>query len=168
MENVFSEKDGDRGANRIFTKQNGNLHAVWDGLLGRQFDLADSRRRIFEITNDAEIRTDLRGHAASFTPSEWLWSPQQWLDESKECAQLNVYDYLVKSLREGKGTTNNNPIDLNTDYLKLAGRIAQYRAFQASIRLAEHWRRSLHWDDPQYLRSDNSSLRLAILLAEPK
>jgi hypothetical protein len=60
MEGVFTEEDGDRGANRIFTKQNRNMHALWDGLLGRDFDLADTRRRIFEITGDAELQRKQR------------------------------------------------------------------------------------------------------------
>jgi hypothetical protein len=33
MEGVFENKDGDRGANSIPTKQRQNMHALWDQLL---------------------------------------------------------------------------------------------------------------------------------------
>ena len=41
--------DGDRRANAIKTKQSGNMHSLWDGLLGRRFDEGDVNRRINEI-----------------------------------------------------------------------------------------------------------------------
>ena len=56
MEKVFVEEDGDRGANRIITKQKKNMHALWDQLLGDSFTLNGTRKRIVEITGDNELR----------------------------------------------------------------------------------------------------------------
>ena len=55
MEKVFIEEDGDRGANRIITKQKKNVHALWDQLLGDSFTLNGTRKRIVEITSDDEL-----------------------------------------------------------------------------------------------------------------
>lgn len=55
MEKVFLEEDGDRGANRILTKQRRNMHALWDQLLGDEFTLNGTRKRIVEITGDADL-----------------------------------------------------------------------------------------------------------------
>ena len=56
MEGVFIEKDGDRGANRIPTKQKQNMHALWDQLLGEDFALRTMRRRYAEIVTNDELR----------------------------------------------------------------------------------------------------------------
>ncbi len=134
MEDVFTEEDGDRGANRIFTKQNRNMHALWDGLLGRDFDLADTRRRIQEISQDQELLSKVT-HG-----SNWM-DPQVWLAESRIAATQSVYTQIVlDDLKQSMGSERGNPIDLDKDYLKQAGRVAQQRALQASHRLAEQWR----------------------------
>jgi hypothetical protein len=138
MEGVFTEEDGDRGANRIFTKQNRNMHALWDGLLGRDFDLGDTRRRILEISNDQELLSNLTDD------SDWL-DPQVWLAESRAAATQSVYTQVVlDELKQSIGSERGNPIDLDERYLKNAGRVAQQRALQASHRLAEQWRTSLN------------------------
>lgn len=118
MENVFSEAEGDRGANRIITKQSNNMHALWDGLLGREFDLADTRRRILEITSDQEL-------AAMAKPEgDWMM-PQTWLSESRTAATSYVYtqDVLV-NIKASIGTQKGNPIKLDDKYLKLVGKVA--------------------------------------------
>ncbi len=84
MEDVFTEEDGDRGANRIFTKHNRNMHALWDCLLGRDFDLGDTRRRIQDISKDQELLSNvMRG-------SDWM-DPQVWLAETRVAATQSVY-----------------------------------------------------------------------------
>jgi hypothetical protein len=138
MEGVFTEEDGDRGANRIFTKQNRIMHALWDGLLGRDFDLGDTRRRIQEISKDQELLSNLTHD------SDWL-DPQVWLAESRVAATQSVYTQSVlDDLRQSIGGKRGKPIDLDKGYLKNAGRVAQQRALQASHRLAEQWRTSLN------------------------
>lgn len=44
VEHVFESKDGDRSANSIPTKQSKNMHALWDGLLSRDFNEGDVSR----------------------------------------------------------------------------------------------------------------------------
>ena len=73
MEKAFTEPDVDRGENRIITKQSNIMHALWDGLLGREFDLADAPRRIFEITSDQEIVANARHEG--LCPSVWIFTP---------------------------------------------------------------------------------------------
>jgi hypothetical protein len=131
MENVFSEADGDRGANGIITKQNRNMHALWDGLLGRDFDLADTRRRIFEITGDQDLARTVK------PDGDWM-NPQTWLSESRVAATSYVYTpEVLDNLKASIGTQKGDPIVLDEAYLKMAGRIAQQRAIQAAHRLSE-------------------------------
>lgn len=137
MENVFTEPDGDRGANRIITKQSINMHALWDSLLGREFDLADTRRRIFEITNDQDLVAKVKLEA------EWM-HPQTWLAESRTDANTFVYTQdVLDNLNASIGNQKGNPISLDETYLKMAGRVAQRRAAMTAYRLAEQWRRGL-------------------------
>jgi len=136
MEKVFVEEDGDRGANRILTKQTKNMHALWDQLLGDKFTLNGTRKRIFEITSDPELATlgVEAGHKLD---------PQDWLRESRALAIENVYAPEVLQSLElvSRGLiTKPETIDLSEEYLKNAGRIAQRRAIEAAHRLAAEWR----------------------------
>ena len=107
IEGIFTEEDGDRGANRIFTKQNRNMHALWDGLLGRDFDLGDTRRRILEISKDQELLSNVT-HG-----SDWM-DPQVWLAESRFAATQSVYaQNVLDDLRQSIGSERGNPIDLD-------------------------------------------------------
>ena len=118
MENVFSEADGDRGANRIITKQNKNMHALWDGLLGRDFDLADTRRRIFEITGDQDLSSTVK------PDGDWI-NPQTWLFESRVAAISYVYTpEVLDNLHASIGTQKGHPSILNEAYLRMAGQTA--------------------------------------------
>ncbi len=142
MEKVFVEEDGDRGANRIITKQRRNMHALWDQLLGPDFELSDIRRRIVEITGDEELRA--KGEQALAAPDGL--DPLTWLAESRAAAISNVYTAeVLDSLNlVARGVTAKpETIDLSQAYLKNAGRIAQVRAIEASRRLAETWRVSI-------------------------
>lgn len=71
-EGVFTENDGDRGANRIPTKQKGNMHALWDQLLGDNFTLNATRKRILEITSDAELVAFGSEAGNRLDPQDWL------------------------------------------------------------------------------------------------
>ncbi len=137
MENVFIEADGDRVANRIITKQSNSMHALWDGLLGREFDVADTRRRIFEITSDQELVAKAKHEG------EWMM-PQTWLAESRWAATSYVYTQnVLDNLKASIGTQKGNPINLDGDYWKTAGKVAQQRALLAAHRLAATWKASL-------------------------
>jgi hypothetical protein len=142
MEKVFVEEDGDRGANRIVTEQRKNMHALWDQLLGDEFTLNGTRKRIVEITGDADLVA--KGRFAISTSGGL--DPQNWLAESRAAAIENVYrpEVLDRLNLVARGMTETPvPIELSESYLKNAGRVAQQRAIEAAYRLAETWRISL-------------------------
>ena len=142
MENVFVEEDGDRGANRIITKQKKNMHALWDQLLGDSFTLNGTRKRIVEITGDDELIAKGK-QAVAVTDG---LSPQTWLAESRSAAIKDVYTAEVMNSLNlvARGVTPKpEAIDLSEAYLKNAGRVAQTRAIEASRRLAETWRMAI-------------------------
>lgn len=119
MEKVFVEKDGDRGANRILTKQRNNMHALWDQLLGDDFELNGVRKRIVEITSDAELVE--QASKISSAP-DWL-DPQAWLTESRMEATKNVYTIeVLESLNLVSRGLLDKPekLDLSENYLKNA------------------------------------------------
>ena len=135
-EGIFTENDGDRGANRIPTKQKGNMHSLWDQLLGDNFTLNGTRKRIVEITSDAEL-------VAFGADAGKKLDPQVWLEESRTLAVENVYaPEVLQSLDLVKRGVVTKPevIDLSEAYLKIAGRVAQRRAIEAANRLAAEWR----------------------------
>jgi hypothetical protein len=137
MEGVFEEEDGDRGANRILTKQRGNLHALWDQLLGDRFTRNGVNKRTTEILGDVELVAF--GVAAGMKPN-----PQSWLEESRSLAATNVYTPEILSKLEfvSRGlVAKPEVIDLSEVYLKSAGRLAQRRAIEAAHRLAGEWRK---------------------------
>jgi hypothetical protein len=76
-------EDGDRGAKRILTKQKKNMHALWDQLLGDEFTLNGTRKRIVEITGDADVVA--KGRFAISTSGGL--DPQHWLAESRAAAR---------------------------------------------------------------------------------
>jgi S1/P1 Nuclease len=126
VEHVFDSKDGDRGANSIPTKQSKNMHALWDGLLGRDFNEGDVNRRIAEFQK------------TEFTVG--LTNPDQWLQESRNAAKSDVYTVgvLEPITVAMRGKTNKiSELDLSEAYLKNAGHVAQIRAFEAAARLAD-------------------------------
>ena len=130
---IFPE--GDRGANGIPTVQGRNVHAVWDNLLGPQFDPADSRRRAAAIQDDATTWNEARQAASETTGLD----PLQWLKESNEYGRSHVYTVDVLNAVEAakrSGTDVVAPIDLPEEYLKSAGALARKRAAFAVQRLA--------------------------------
>ena len=140
MEGVFIEKDGDRGANRIPTKQKQNMHALWDQLLGEDYALRTMRRRYAEIVTNDELRK-----VGESAVSKGL-DPQVWLEESRHLASEHVYTPMVLEhlTRVSRGLVEKPEVlDLPEDYLKNAGRIAQIRATEAGFRLAGVWKECL-------------------------
>ncbi|MEM8945048.1 MAG: S1/P1 nuclease [Planctomycetota bacterium] len=135
-ESVFP--DGDRGANTIKVKQSGNLHALWDGLLGGRVEEGDVNRRLASIATD-----DALHELATRADDPEVVLPGVWLDESERYALLCVYSkevlQTVKAVQ--RGLTEEMPvINLSDKYLEIAGRVARMRAYQAGIRLAKLWR----------------------------
>jgi hypothetical protein len=130
---------GDRGGNSIDTKQRGNLHSLWDGLLGPRYSETSENRRFAEIVNDAELMA--RGEKAAEKKD-----PLDWLDESRLASTKVVYtnEILapVRAVADGKAESLPT-ISLSEEYLGTAGRMATLRACQAGWRLASVWREGL-------------------------
>jgi len=131
-ESVFTEPDGDRGANRIVIGEL-RLHGLWDRLLGNEYERGDVNRRLFEIKSDPELiaRVDLFLEVAD---------PQGWIDESRAIAVQFLYageiQQAIRAAIESKSQTV-PPIVISESYGKQAGRIAQIRAYAAATRLAK-------------------------------
>ena len=96
-----------------------------------QYDAGDVRPTISKIKSD-EIAWQQALNAATET------DPRAWLQESRELAVQSVYapavlDSLSKVSR--KLVEKPEVLELDEEYLKNAGRVAQVRAAQAAIRL---------------------------------
>jgi len=126
--------DGDRGANSIPTKQRGNLHALWDSLLGPKFDAGDIQRRAIEIRADSVTWAA----AEQATVAKDGLNPQAWLEESQQFGRSHVYTEKVLSVVEvaRQAKQKLEKLDLHQNYLKAAGQAARKRAAFAAFRLA--------------------------------
>jgi len=134
--------DGDCGANSIPTKQQENLHALWDSLLGSRIDEGDVARRIKEIRANergwVEAKLELRNKNAT--------DPSKWIRESQTLGREYVYTTgVLNAVRAARrsGAKNVERVDLSPEYLKRAGGLAQRRAAFAAHRLAAVWRECL-------------------------
>jgi hypothetical protein len=131
-ESIFTEPDGDRGANRIVIGEL-RLHGLWDQLLGNIYDRADVNRRVFEIHSNPELTT--RSEAAT-----QVVDPHAWIDESRAIAVQFLYvgevQQAIRAAIESK-STKLPPVTISEAYGKQAGRIAQVRAVEAAARLAK-------------------------------
>lgn len=133
--------DGDRGANSIRSRQKNNMHAVWDGLLGGQFNEGAMNRRVKEISDSAEVTAI--GEVAIAKPD--ALNPLVWLAESREAAIAHAYTHEVlgpinATMEEGGELPE---VYFSESYLQQAGRLAQLRAAAAGKRLAAIWREGL-------------------------
>lgn len=126
---------GDRGGNSVNTAQRGNLHSLWDGLLGPRYDETGENRRFAEIINDAELMA--RGERAAEK-----MDPLDWMEESRLASTKTVYtaEILgpVRAVAEGRAESMPT-VSLPPEYLETAGRMATLRACQAGWRLAKVW-----------------------------
>jgi hypothetical protein len=130
---------GDRGGNSVNTTQRGNLHALWDGLLGPRYSETSENRRFAEIVNNAELMA--RGEKAAEK-----MDPLDWLEESRLASVKTVYTNEVlapvRAVAEGRAASM-PVVSVSAEYLETAGRMAALRAAQAGWRLAEVWRAGL-------------------------
>jgi hypothetical protein len=127
--------EGDRGANSIPTRQQNNMHALWDGLLGGNYDEGAMNRRVEAIADSPEIET---ANADALDPLVWL-------AESRDAAVAHAYTHEVlgpiKATMEEGGELPE--IYFSESYLQQAGSLAQARAVEAARRLAAIWREGL-------------------------
>jgi hypothetical protein len=129
----FFELTGDRGGNRIPTKQGGNLHSFWDGLLGKKQTLNSIRQRSQQIVGDMVLKKAGEDAAIEL-------APEKWIEESHKITTEFVY---IKEILDEVTNKEANPqqplakVDLPLAYRTEAGRIAQQRVSEAGHRLAE-------------------------------
>jgi hypothetical protein len=131
---LFSQRllrEGCRGGNLIKTKQRGNLHSLWDSLPGENLSPREARNQALLLMNRADL--SMQGERAARELDE-----SSWLKESHELAVSTVYDSeVVTPLRaaESDGARELPLLTLSEDYLKTAGRAADYRIVAAGYRL---------------------------------
>jgi hypothetical protein len=129
---------GDRGGNSILVRQGTNLHALWDGLLGRDDRPAAVAQQAALFLNNDEM-------SAIGEAGVGVAEFEQWLQESRDIAREVVYDRAIRL----HVASNDNPatplseIEVSNEYLKNAGHIAQKRVVEAAFRLAAEIERDL-------------------------
>ncbi len=140
-ERAFPE--GDRGANLIPVKQGRNLHALWDGLMGDQFDAGDIQRRARLIIADEASWNEAAAAASRLKGLD----PLVWLKESADDSVRHVYSPEILAAVDAKArglTRGVEMVDLPEAYLTNAGKVARVRAAFAAHRLASILRADLH------------------------
>ncbi len=128
--------DGDRGANFIKLKDGSNLHSTWDGLLGRDANANDVRRRVVEMGN---VKQDILSEARASGDLELWLTSDTWLAESRQLAQSKVYtdEVLGPVIAASRGLTKGvPPLALSKAYYRSAGMAAKHRVKQAGFRVA--------------------------------
>jgi hypothetical protein len=131
---MFSVKlfpEGDRGGNSVKTKQSGNLHALWDGLLGRDEEFRATRNAALKLAANDDLRR-------LGIESQSVIDQVAWRNESHQLAVENVYTPdVVEALRKMEVAGAVEEISLSEAYLRTGGQIAERRVVQAGFRLAE-------------------------------
>jgi hypothetical protein len=126
---LFAE--GDRGANSIKTKQQHNLHAVWDGPLGpnERFE----RCRDLAIVLLGEAPPESINEAVGDADAEIL----KWLDEGIRLEREAVYVSEVRDEVARAETTGSElpVINLSADYLRNVRSVSDRRFISAGVRL---------------------------------
>lgn len=120
---LFSERfpSGDRGGNSIPTVQGGNLHALWDGLLGSSHKPNDVKREVAELRQRPELFRVETGDI------------ELWIQESHELAKAFAYSPVILQATEQPGELAK--INLPVAYLKGAGEYTRRRIAAAGLRL---------------------------------
>ncbi len=133
--------EGDRGANLIPTLQRENMHALWDSLLGAEYDEAAIAQSVLAINDDPRYAKFGRKSLEDASALHPLW----WLGESRALAKEFAYSHEVLGPLEVARKENAElpTLYLSQQYLDFAGKIAKVRAIQAGYRLAEVWRGTL-------------------------
>jgi hypothetical protein len=114
---------GDRGGNSIPVRRGGNLHSLWDNLLGRQDRKADVAREVAALQRHPE-----------FWEVETAPDVPMWIDESRQLAESFAYDPIIREAIKSPGDLP--PIELPESYMQKAGEHAQRRVVAAGLRLA--------------------------------
>jgi hypothetical protein len=106
-----------------------NLHALWDGILGRRNLLRDVDREVAELW-DRKRYGDVWVSAAKQT------DPREWAKESHELCKSVVYsDAILNAIGSTPAGAEVSAIELPTSYTQQAGDVARRRIIQAGVRL---------------------------------
>jgi hypothetical protein len=123
---LFCERfaEGDRGGNSILVIQGGNLHSLWDGLLGRRDRPNDVKREVAELRARPELwKVETDGKV------------EDWIGESNQLAKSFVYCPLILDAAKQPGELQK--INLPREYLEQAGEHARQRVVAAGLRLGD-------------------------------
>jgi hypothetical protein len=127
-------KEGDHGGNLVNTKEESNLHTLWDHFPGDRLSFKN-------VHNKAKALMAVQDWATAGTAAAGELNESKWLDESFELATTKVYDIdLMAHLRvvEMDGSqVDFPPFDLDDEYLKDADKICDKRVVEAGYRLGE-------------------------------
>lgn len=132
--------EGDHGAHKIPTRQAGNLHRFWDGLLGTDTGFVVCQKEASKRMSDAAMTTP-EGFLYSFSSDvESTW------ESSFAWGKRHVYTEEVKQYLRIAETENENllPLELSENYHRRATGVAKLKAVQAGITLAEELKKMDH------------------------
>jgi hypothetical protein len=131
-----SHPDGDAGGNGVWVQLRGsdrdsiNLHAVWDGWVGRPARNAPIDDVAASLARDLPMAAGARDDALHIPRGAALAATVRgWADESATLARYFAYDLPARS-----GAT---PPELSDDYVARSTRIARQRLALSAYRLAE-------------------------------
>ncbi len=120
---------GDEGGNKILLVRGKNLHALWDGLLGRQYYMRNVDKAVREL-HDNELYKRTWETAAKET------DPRKWAEESHDqCISFVYSDAIRDAVRATPHGEKMTPIGLPDDYYRTAGEVARERIVKAGVRL---------------------------------
>ncbi len=122
---------GDRGGNGIRTRERGNLHGVWDGLLGSRPPWDEARNHALTL---------LAAETTEVLEAPPVLDEAVWVNESRELVLAAAYDPTVlaylRLLESHEEPETLAPLELPEEYLENAGYIARRRVVLAGLRLA--------------------------------
>ena len=123
---------GDRGGNLVLIEGRGNLHGLWDGLLGYDASLSSVEHQVQEYLGDEALVAAARVAAATT-------DHRVWATEGRDAARRHAYDATILDavrLAEGSGAERPEAVSLPTTYLAEAAEVARRRAATAAFRIA--------------------------------
>ncbi len=126
--NLFPK--GDRGGNLIPIGQRNNLHSVWDGLLGRNRTFNRLRRDAAELLANEDLNSP-------DAPFRKIMSPNDWLQESRELAEIHTYtaEILEPVLAAEESGNTLEGITPGEDYYRNGGEVCRELVTKSGIRL---------------------------------
>lgn len=115
---VNGTAEQDKGGNNCFVTGEGNLHSLWDGLLGSNQDEGSVAR----------LAASLQDHQPA--PKKVDTKPEVWIAESVQAATATAYNF------PGSCDEKDHPLTLPADYRTNARQAAISRAALGAYRLA--------------------------------